>query len=207
MEIDGYDGKRESSGTERNNDFCSASPYFYDRHEFNNNGNSCRKSTKDHSSSSKSSSRSARDYFRESPLRRDSSYQCYSKEKLCSSRIVLASLVMFVMCVVDRTITKRSARKGHISRECSLRESEYSIGHSSDRRRHHGHVQRKETGVLYILVGVDMRTKALSVLVRLGLLAVTILLVAIMTVCLLSIRAAPKLLDVVGLLNLCIEKG
>ena len=52
-----------------------------------------------------------------------------------------------------------------------------------------------------------MRMNSLSVLVRLGLLAVTILLVAIMTVCLLSIRAASKLLDMVGLSNLCTEKG
>ena len=52
-----------------------------------------------------------------------------------------------------------------------------------------------------------MRMNSLSVLVRLGLLAVTILLVAIMTVCLLSVRAASKVLDMVGLSNLCIEKG
>ena len=49
-------------------------------------------------------------------------------------------------------------------------------------------VQRIETGVLYILVGVDIRTNALSVSVWLGLLAVTILLMAIMTVYLLSVR-------------------
>ena len=67
-------------------------------------------------------------------------------------------------------------------------------------------VQRIETGVLYILLGVDMRTNALLVLVQLGLLAVTILLMFKMTVCLLSVQTASKLLDRVGLLNLCIEK-
>ena len=65
------------------NDFRPASPYFYGRHEFGNNG---RNSTEDHSSSSKSLSRNARDYHRESPLRRDSSYKCYSREKPYSSR-------------------------------------------------------------------------------------------------------------------------
>ena len=65
------------------NDFRRASPYFYGRHEFDNNG---RNFTEDHSSSSKSLSRNARDYHRESPLRRDSSYKCYSREKSYSSR-------------------------------------------------------------------------------------------------------------------------
>ena len=65
--------------------------------------------------------------------------------------------------------------------------------------------QRIETGVLYILVGVDMKINALSVLVRLGLLAVTILLMVIMTVCLMSVLAASNL-GMVGLLNLCIEE-
>ena len=64
------------------NDFRRASPYFYGRHEFDNNG---RNFTEDHSSSSKSLSRNARDYHRESPLRRDSSYKCYSREKSYSS--------------------------------------------------------------------------------------------------------------------------
>ena len=67
-------------------------------------------------------------------------------------------------------------------------------------------VQRIETRVLYILVVVDIR-RMLSVLVQLGLLTVTILLVAIMTVYLLGVLAASKLLDMVGLSNLCIEKG
>ena len=66
--------------------------------------------------------------------------------------------------------------------------------------------QRIETEVLYILVGVDIRINALSVLVRLGLLAVTILLMVIMTVCLMSILAASNLLGMVGLLNLYVEK-
>ena len=65
-------------------------------------------------------------------------------------------------------------------------------------------VQRIETGAL---VGVDIKMNALSVLVRIGLPAVTILFMTIMTVYLLSVRAAMKLLDMVGLLNLCIEKG
>ena len=59
-------------------------------------------------------------------------------------------------------------------------------------------VQRIETRVLYILVVVDMR-RMLSVLVHLGLLTVTILLVAIMTVYLLGVLAASKLLDTVEL--------
>ena len=67
-------------------------------------------------------------------------------------------------------------------------------------------VQRIETGVLYILVGVDIRINALSVLVRSGLLAETILLMIIMTVCLMSVIAASRLVDMVGLLNLVIEK-
>ena len=67
-------------------------------------------------------------------------------------------------------------------------------------------VQRLETGVFYILVGIDMRINALSVLVRLGLLAVTILLIVIMTVCFMSVLAASNLLGMVGLLNLCIER-
>ena len=67
-------------------------------------------------------------------------------------------------------------------------------------------VLRIETGVLNILVGVDTRMNALSVLVRLGLLAVTMLLMVIMTVCLMSVLAASNLLGMVGLLNLCIEK-
>ena len=67
-------------------------------------------------------------------------------------------------------------------------------------------VQRIETGVLYILVGIDMRMNALSVLVRLGLLAMTILLMVIMTVCLMSVLAASNLLGMGELLNLCIEK-
>ena len=80
---DGYDGKHESGGMERSNDFRPASPYFHGRHEFSNND---RKSTKDHSSSSKYLSRNARDYHRESHLRRDSSYKCCSREKPYSSR-------------------------------------------------------------------------------------------------------------------------
>ena len=47
---------------------------------------SCKKSAKDHFSSSKYLSRSAQDYHRESPLRRDSSYKYYSKDKQYSSR-------------------------------------------------------------------------------------------------------------------------
>ena len=66
-------------------------------------------------------------------------------------------------------------------------------------------VLRIETRVLNILVGVDTRMNALSVLVRLGLLAVTMLLMVIMTVCLMSVLAASNL-GMVGLLNLCIEK-
>ena len=68
------------------------------------------------------------------------------------------------------------------------------------------YVQRIETGVLYIIVVVDMRTNALSVLLRLGLLAVTMLLVTIMTACLLSVRAASTVLDMVGFSTLCMEK-
>ena len=45
---------------ERSNDFRPAFLYFHDIHEFSNNG---RKSTKDHSSSSKSLSRDDRDYY------------------------------------------------------------------------------------------------------------------------------------------------
>ena len=67
-------------------------------------------------------------------------------------------------------------------------------------------VQRIETKIPYILVGVDMRTIALPVLVWLGLLTMTILLIAIMRVCLLSVQAASKLLDRVGLLDLCRKK-
>ena len=67
-------------------------------------------------------------------------------------------------------------------------------------------VQRIKTGVLYILVGIDMKMNALSVLVRLGLPAVTILFMTIMTVYLQSVQAAMKVLDMVGLLNLFIEK-
>ena len=93
---------------EGSNDSHPASPYFHVRHEFSNNG---KKSTKDHSNSSKSLSRNARDYHRESPLRRDSSYTCYSREKPYSFRERFSNLVMFVMCVVDRAITKRSALK------------------------------------------------------------------------------------------------
>ena len=44
----------------RSNDFRPAFLYFYDIHEFSKNG---RKSTKDHSSSSKSLSRDDRDYY------------------------------------------------------------------------------------------------------------------------------------------------
>ena len=54
-------------------------------------------------------------------------------------------------------------------------------------------VQRIEKEVLYILVGIGMRTNALSVLVRLGLLAITISLMAIVTVCLLSVFVKPVL--------------
>ena len=68
-------------------------------------------------------------------------------------------------------------------------------------------VQRIKRRVFYILVDIDIRTNALSVLVRLGLLTVTIFLVAIMTVYLLGVLAASKLLDMVGLSNLCEEKG
>ena len=51
-----------------------------------------------------------------------------------------------------------------------------------------------------------MRTNALSVLVRLGLLAVTMLLMVIIRVRLMSVLAAENLLGIVGLSNLCIEK-
>ena len=47
---DGYDGKYESGGAERSNDFRPASLYFHGRHEFSNKD---KKSTEDHFSSSK----------------------------------------------------------------------------------------------------------------------------------------------------------
>ena len=41
-------------------------------------------------------------------------------------------------------------KKGHISRECPLRKSGYSNGHSSDRmRRHEQHTEDKEESPLY----------------------------------------------------------
>ena len=47
-----------------------------------------------------------------------------------------------------------------------------------------------------------MKTSDLSVMVRLSLLAMAILLIVIMTVCLLSVPAAFKLIDMIGLQSL-----
>ena len=149
---DVYDGKHESSGTERSNDFRPASPYFHGRHEFSKKSNSCWKSTKDHSSSSKSLSRSARDYHKESPLRSDHSYKCYSREKSYSRKRFSKSSDVCYVCgrqdhykkVCSKIECRKCYKKGHISRECPLRESGYFSGHSSDRIR--SHEQHTEDG-------------------------------------------------------------
>ena len=80
---------------------------------------------------------------RESPLRRDSIYKCYSGEKQYSSRECYSRSSSTVCYVCGR-------QKGHISRECPLIESGYSSGHSSDRmRRHERRTEDRDRSPLY----------------------------------------------------------
>ena len=139
---DGSDGKHESIGAERSDDFRSAFPYFHGRHGFSNESNSCWKSAKDHFGSSKSLCKSVRDYHRESPLRRDSIYKCYSREKqnFSRERYSRSSTVCYVCGRQDhykKVCPEIECHKCYKKGECPLRESGYSSGRSSDRMRCH----------------------------------------------------------------------
>ena len=87
-----------------------------------------------------------------------------------------------------------------------MKKSGYSSGHSSDRMiRHERRTEDRDRSPLYSSKCRYEDKRSVSVgTVRFA--SVTILLMVIMTICLLSVRAASKLLDMVGFLNLCIEK-